>query len=274
MTPTTPQASRDKTGSASPAVPQGSFVWYELLANDEAVATLFYTKVLGWTTEAWKTPPGAPPYTLWSDAGKGFGGLMALPEEARKAGAPSHWLGYVAVPDTDASLAQARRLGAKVLAGPMDIPEVGRMVVIADPQGAAIALFTPRSTGSGMARPPAGTVSWHELATTDWKKAWEFYREMFGWQKGEAMDMGPMGTYQIFTLDGPPYGAMFDRPPQIPVSNWLYYFRVGNLDEAIEKTKAGGGKILNGPMDVPGGRIAQCMDPQGAAFAMHWIKEG
>lgn len=271
MTPTTPQVSREKTGSATPAVPRGQFVWYELLANDESVATLFYTKVLGWTTETWKTPPGAPPYTMWSNAGKTFGGLMALPKEAKAAGAPSHWLGYVTVPDTDASLAQAKQLGARALMGPMDIPEVGRIAVIADPQGAVLALFTPSMSGS---QAPVSPVSWHELATDDGKKAWDFYEAMFGWQKGEAMDMGAMGVYQIFTRGGPPVGGIFNRPPQIPVSNWLYYFQVTNLDEAVERTKANGGKLLNGPMDVPGGRIAQCMDPQGAAFALHWIKGG
>ena len=275
MTPTTSQVTSDKTGSATPTVPRGRFVWYELLANDQAVATTFYTKVLGWTTETWKTPAGAPPYTMWNNAGKSFGGLMDLPKEARKVGAPSHWLGYVSVPDTDASLAQAKQLGAKALMDPMDIPEVGRLAVIADPQGAAIALFTPSMTGGEPpASPAVGNVSWHELATDDGKKAWNFYQALFGWQKGEAMDMGAQGTYQIFTLGGPPVGAIYNRPPQIPVSNWLYYFRVANLDQAIEKTKAGGGKILNGPMDVPGGRIAQGMDPQGAAFALHWIKEG
>ena len=74
MTPTTPQVAREKTGSATPAVPRGRFVWHELLADDEAVAKLFYTKVLGWTTEAFKTPPGAPPYTMWNNAGKNIGG--------------------------------------------------------------------------------------------------------------------------------------------------------------------------------------------------------
>ncbi len=275
MTPTTRQVAREKTGSAASATPRGRFVWYELLANDQALASGFYTKVLGWSTEAWKSPPGAPPYTMWTNGGKSFGGLMDLPEQARKAGAPSHWLGYIMVPDTDAALAKAGQYGAKALMGPMDLPEVGRLVVIADPQGAAIVLFTPSMAGTEPpAAPLVGNVSWHELATDDGKKAWDFYQDMFGWQKGEAMDMGAMGIYQIFTLGGPPIGGIFNRPPQIPVSNWLYYFRVANLDEAIDRTKAGGGKILNGPMDVPNGRIAQCMDPQGAVFALHWIKEG
>ena len=255
--------------------PGGSFVWYELLANDETVATSFYPKVLDWKTEPFQTAPGQPPYTVWKNRDKGIGGLMALPSEAKASGAPSFWLGYVHVPDTDKALAQARSLGAKSHMGPMDIPEVGRMAVIADPQGASIALFTPKAMGSGpmpeLGEP--GYVSWHELATDDWKKAWDFYQAMFGWQKGQAMDMGAMGTYQIISYaDGRQMGAMFNRPPQIPVSNWLYYVRVMDLDEAVSRVQKGGGKVINGPMDVPGGRIAQCMDPQGAMFAMHWMK--
>ena len=252
------------------------FVWHELLAVDPPAAKDFYPAVVGWTTEEWKTPPGAPPYTMWMTGKTSIGGLMALPEEARKAGAPPHWLGYVSVADVDASLAQAKKLGAKVHAGPMDLPEVGRIVVLADPQGAAIALFTPKGAGmSPPEQPPVGAVSWNELATDDWSKAFEFYSQMFGWTKGDAMDMGPMGIYQILTPagGGVPFGAMFNRPPQIPVSNWLYYFRVADLDAAIGKAKARGGKLLNGPMDVPGGRIAQFMDSQGAAFALHWVAQ-
>lgn len=252
------------------------FVWHELLAADPAVAKAFYPAVIGWGTQAHKTPPGAPPYTLWMNGQNSIGGMMALPPEAKAAGAPSHWLGYVSVADVDASLAQAKKLGAKVHAGPMDLPEVGRLVVIADPQGASIALWTP--AGAGMEPPdpaPVGGVSWNELATDDWQKAFDFYSQLFGWTKGDAMDMGPMGIYQILTPAGGgiPFGAMFNRPPQIPVSNWLYYFRVANLDAAVATAKAKGGKLLNGPMDVPGGRIAQLMDAQGAAFALHWTAQ-
>ena len=270
MTSTTPQtASAQKSAS----IPRGRFVWYELLANDPAVAAEFYPKVMEWTTEKWKTPPGAPPYTMFNNEGRAIGGMMELPKEARGAGAPSHWLGYVSVPDTDASFEQAKRLGAMTLMAPFDIPEVGRAAVIKDPQGAVLSLFTPIMAGSGNLPPRGvGNVSWHELATDDATKGWAFYEAMFGWMKGDAMDMGPMGIYQIFTIDGVPMGALFNRPPQIPVSNWLYYFQVGDLDRAVERVKQGGGKILNGPMDVPGGRIAQCMDPQGAAFALHWVK--
>ena len=273
MTPSTPKTASPPASAKAAPVPRGPFVWYELLANDVDAATGFYPKVLDWTTEKWKTPPGAPPYTMWNNKGRAIGGMMTLPPQAKAAGAPSHWLGYVSVPDADAAFAQARQLGATSLMDPFDIPEVGRAAVIKDPQGAVLALFTAAMTGSGGPAPRGvGNVSWHELATDDPTRAWEFYEAMFGWKKGEGMDMGPMGIYQIFTIDGIPSGAVFRRPPQIPVSNWLYYFQVGDLDQAMERTRQGGGQILNGPMDVPGGRIAQCMDPQGAAFALHWVK--
>ncbi len=243
------------------------------MAKIKAVGKRCYAKGLDWTPEAWKTPPGANPNTMWSSGGKSFAGLMDLPAEAAKMGAPPHWLGYITTPDTDATFEQAKKLGARGLMGPMDIPEVGRFCVIGDPRGAVVAPFTPKpKEGDTMAPPPEGIVSWHELATTDANKAYDFYQALFGWQKGEAMDMGPQGTYQILTHEGKPFGAIYPRPKEIPASNWLYYFHVTNLDDTIAKTKANGGKVLNGPMDVPGGRIAQCLDPQGAAFAVHWIK--
>ncbi len=269
-----PQVSRDKTGS-TPAIPRGRFVWYELLASDEAIAKLFYTKVMGWTTETWPTPPGSPPYSMFNNGTRPFAGLMALPDAAKQMGAPSHWMGYITTPDTDASAAQAKQLGATIHMAPFDIPEVGRAAVIADPTGASFALFTPRMQGGGMPEASGvGNVSWNELTTDDQAKAFDFYSQLFGWEKGEAMDMGPMGVYQILVQQGEqkPFGAMYPRPPQIPVCNWLYYHQVANLDDIVEKVKTNGGKVLNGPMDVPGGRIAQCMDPQGAVFAAHWIK--
>jgi len=253
------------------------FVWHELLAADPAGSKDFYPAVVGWGTQDWKTPPGAPPYTVWMNGSTSVGGLMALPPEVKAAGAPPHWLGYVSVADVDTSLAQAKKLGAAVHFGPVDLPEVGRIAVLADPQGAAIALFTPGGAGmSPPEHPPVGAVSWNELATDDGKKAFDFYSQLFGWTKGEAMDMGAMGTYQIVAPagGGVPFGAIYNRPPQIPVSNWLYYFRVADLDAAVDKAKAKGGKLLNGPMDVPGGRIAQLMDAQGAAFALHGTAQG
>lgn len=160
---------------------------------------------------------------------------------------------------------------AKVLTAPMDIPEVGRFAVISDPQGAAIAIFTPQDSPPGHDVPNVGDISWHELTTTDHAKAYDFYQQLFGWEKRGDFDMGAMGVYQTYGRGEQTLGGMWTAPADLPMPpNWLYYIRVANVDDAAERVKALGGRVLNGPMDVPGGdRIAQCMDPQGAAFAVH-----
>jgi predicted enzyme related to lactoylglutathione lyase len=113
--------------------------------------------------------------------------------------------------------------------------------------------------------------SWHELATTDHSAAFEFYQALFGWNKTESMDMGPMGIYQMYGRGEMTLGGMFNKSEDMPgPSAWLLYIEVEDVDHTARKVQELGGKILNGPMEVPGGgRIAQCMDPQGAAFAIH-----
>lgn len=248
---------------------RGRFVWYDLLTTDPSAAADFYTKVAGWGTQNWGS--GEKPYTMWTAQDAPIGGVMQMGVEMQ--GAPAHWIGYVAVPNVDDSAQQAASLGGRVLTPPMDIPEVGRFAVISDPQGAAIAIFTPMD-GAGQPEhaPNVGEISWHELTTTDHARAYEFYQTLFGWDKTGDFDMGePMGVYQMYGRNNQSLGGMFTKPADMPMPpNWLYYIRVPNVDQAAERVKALGGQVLNGPMDVPGGdRIAQCMDPQGAAFAVH-----
>jgi predicted enzyme related to lactoylglutathione lyase len=238
---------------------------------DAAVA--FYTKLIGWGTTEWDNDMG--PYTIWMKGETPVGGAMALPEEARQAGAPPQWLAYISTPDTDATVAQVADLGGEVLMAPMSIPTVGRMAVMNDPQGASFACYTPETTPEVIdPAPDKGDFSWHELMTTDWAAAFDFYSAVFGWEKKDALDMGEMGTYQMYGNSGNdrPLGGMYNKPAEVPVSNWLLYTIVGNVDEAAEQVKALGGTVLSGPMDVPGGsgdRVVQCLDDQGAAFALH-----
>jgi predicted enzyme related to lactoylglutathione lyase len=251
-------------------VPRGRFCWYELYTTDPAAAAAFYTKVTGWGAETW--PGMEAPYTMWTTEAGSIGGMMELPPQAREAGAPPHWIAYVSTPDLDGTVARARGMGAAVMWGPMDLPDVGRIAGVKDPQGAMFALLQPATAAPGHDAPArVGEISWHELATDAWADAWTFYADLFDWQKAEAMDMGEMGTYQLFGRGAHPVGAMFDRPPQIPVSNWLLYVRVPDMDAAVHRVKEAGGAILNGPMEVPGGSIAQCMDPQGGIFAVHFV---
>ena len=143
--------------------------------------------------------------------------------------------------------------------------------MISDPQGAVFGLWTDLSDAVHAEIPPMthGHVGWHELFADDVDKAMGFYAEKFGWTKAEAMDMGPMGVYQMFATGGHAVGGMMRRPENIPQPFWNYYLTVPALDAAIAKVEKSGGKIVNGPMEVPGGAwIVQCFDPQGAFFSL------
>lgn len=252
------------------SVPRGRFVWYELMTTDVDSARRFYGDVAEWQSEPW--PDSPEPYTILLNGQRPLGGVMALPAEARAAGAPPAWIAYVSTPDADETVEDAKARGAQVMHGPMDLPTVGRVAIISDPQGAAVAVFTPESDTPGQGGPPvSGDFSWHELATTDPDAAWAFYTELFDWKSAGDFDMGEMGAYRMFGQDEMPYGGIYIKPADMPApSHWLLYIKVSDLEAALDRVRAGGGQVVNGPMEVPGGdHVAQCMDPQGAMFALH-----
>jgi len=249
------------------------FVWYELMTTNTGAARQFYGTVVGWGTRDASQPEMA--YTLFTVGDVPVAGLMDLPYQARQMGAPPNWIGYIAVADVDAATAKVADLGGTVHVQPTDIPDVGRFSVVSDPQKAAFTLFKPLPMQGVQPEPPAmgtpGYIGWHELYADDWEQALAFYGAMFGWQKADAIDMGEMGTYQLFSAAGgeEPIGGMFNRPAEVPATFWLYYFNVDDIDTAVARVEAGGGKVLNGPMEVPGGAwIIQAQDPQGAMFAL------
>jgi uncharacterized protein len=241
----------------------GRFVWHELLTTDTAAAAAFYTKVVPWRT----APSSMPGYTIWMAGQTQIGGLMALPAEP--SATPPHWLVYIGTPNVDATCSQAQGLGARVVKVPADIPNVGRFAVLSDPQGATFALFTPGAGPPPGPQPTFGGFSWHELATTDVAVALRFYGQLFGWKKGPGHDMGAMGVYQIFEHGGEQVGGMC-RPGSVQSApSWLSYVHVADCGRAVNVAKGTGGRLLHGPMEVPGGSwIALMNDPQGGAFAV------
>ena len=245
------------------------FVWYELMTTDAPAATRFYSDVIGWQTADAGMPGVA--YTLLSAGALQVAGLMALPDEACQAGACPAWSCYVEVDDVDACALRLEQAGGRVHRPPDDIPGVGRFAVVADPHGAIFCLYKDRA-GAPPAAPTGGTpgtVGWHELYADDRVSAWDFYSTLFGWTKDSAIDMGEMGSYQLFAAGGAAIGGMMTRPPQMPVASWLVYFNVEAIDAAAARATAAGGQLVNGPMQVPGGSwVVQCLDPQGAMFAM------
>ena len=245
---------------------RGQFVWHELMTTDIDAASDFYARVVPWKTE----DSGMPSYTLWMSGKYRAGGLMALPEN-ESAGTPPHWIIYIGTPDVDQTVAAAESIGGRLLKPAADIPNVGRFAVLSDPQGAAFAVFTPNPSSADGA-PPGGAVgdfTWHELATTDPEAALSFYSELFGWSKGTAYPMGEMGAYQLVSHGGQDVGGVYKARDNSAPPSWLSYVRVANAAKAASAAKSAGGRVLNGPMEVPGGSwIVVMLDPQGGAFAV------
>jgi predicted enzyme related to lactoylglutathione lyase len=194
---------------------------------------------------------------------------MDLPEEGRRLGATPRWLGYVAVDDIDATATQIGRRGGAVLLPPTD-SNIGRVSVVADPQKATFALVGGLTYGRRQASglEELGRVGWHELLAQDRTKVFNFYCELFGWQK-DADEADPADFYQLFSAGGQTIGGMLTKLPSVPQPCWLYYFNVDDIGAAAERVNSGGGRMLQGPIELSDGCwIARCVDPQGALFAL------
>jgi predicted enzyme related to lactoylglutathione lyase len=248
----------------------GRFVWHELMTSDTKSAAAFFSKVIGWKPMPWDRDPG---YTTFMLGRRYAAGLMRLPEDARAMGAQPSWCTYVGTPDVDGTARLLVSLGGKIIRQPWDIPTVGRISIVQDPQGAVFGLYMA-SQEEAETQPGVGEFSWHELATTDWRSALSFYQRLFNWEPTSAMEMGPeLGTYQMFGRNGTPLGGMYTRPPHVSQSYWLPYIKVADSRKTAAVVKRLNGKILSGPMEVPGGDwIFVGADLQGAQFAVHSSK--
>jgi predicted enzyme related to lactoylglutathione lyase len=240
------------------------------MTTDPAAARTFYGKVVGWKPVAWDRDPS---YTFWMTGKTPMGGLMALSAEAAAAGARPGWMSYIGTDDIEATVRDVERLGGKVLRAAWEIPSVGKIAILQDPQGAVFAVYSPSTVPSPKYPVAVGDFSWHELATTDPDAAFGFYQELFGWQATGSHDMGPAGIYRMFGLDGHSFGGVYRKPAEMEAPpHWLVYAKVRDIEKAAAAAQAAGGAVVNGPMEVPGGGwIAQIVDPQGAAFAVHTV---
>ncbi|GLV24791.1 glyoxalase [Sphingobium sp. TomTYG45] len=260
----------------------GKFFWYELMTSDPDAAIAFYGDVVGWTAQPFGGERTDDPYNVVSGSAGPVGGIMRIPAQAKDCGMSPWWGGYIGSADVDADAGRLSGAGASVKRPPEDIPGVGRFAVMSDPGGAIFMLLKGSSPDGMDAAPPManGHVGWHELYSGNFDADLAFYTSQFGWGKGEAMDMGPMGSYQLFSMSGATEfnameGGMMRKPEQMPVPQWLFYFVVPDIDVGVEKVKAGGGTVLNGPAEVPGGAwIIQATDPQGAMFALVGMRTG
>ncbi len=256
----------------------GSFIWYELMTPDANAAAKFYGAVVGWKIAAHAAPlPDGRDYRMIgrSDGGAA-GGILALTADMQKQGARPLWIGYLQVADVDAATQAIVADGGKVLMPRMDLP-VGKIAMVADPMGTPFYVMAPI--------PPPGKpdaksdvfdvqasqrIRWNELASPDLDRAKSFYARHFNFQFNDVMPMGPMGDYCFFDHDGVRLGAIMQQPDATnPIGPWVFYFGVPSVAAAKKAIETGGGKVTQGPHQVPGGDwIVMATDPAGAAFGV------
>ena len=258
------------------AKPAGGFIWYELMTTDPDGAAAFYGPVVGWNIVGEPAPDATVDYRhiQRSDGGSG-GGVLRLTDEMCSNGARPCWLGYLHVEDVDAAASAIEADGGKLLMPAFDL-DVGRIAMVADPQGAPFYVMAPvppadnphaESDVFSPDRPQH--MRWNELMSSDYDAAVEFYTKHFGWTQEGAMPMGEMGEYRFIQHDGVMIGAIMTLMPGMPMSVWSHYIGVDDIDRAVSAINDNGGKVVNGPMEIPGGEFAlNGVDPQGANFGL------
>lgn len=240
---------------------RGQFVWHELKTPDASAAHAFYGKAIGWKSQPWEEDSS---YVMFAAKRGPIGATEAVN------GAPPHWLPYIGTGDVAKTVKQAQELGATVVEDIDSLSSGSRYAVLKDPFGATFGVYESAEDYGTMTPPQTGEHSWHELMTGDYQAAFDFYSSLFGWQKMEEHDMGELGTYMIYGLEGRKLGGMFNAMNGGPPPSWLSYVQVKDVHQVARKVKSAGGKVVNGPMEVPGGDwIVQAVDPQGAMFAAH-----
>jgi predicted enzyme related to lactoylglutathione lyase len=249
------------------------FVWFERMNHNNEAALGFYSRVVGWTVQKWE---GEFDCTMFVGPAGPIGGCADLGNDPAGAHAPAGWMAYLGVPDADAAAARVQELGGRVIGGPVDIPGVGRMYVVANPQGAVFSLHQGESGGGEGPSPSGpGAIVWTELVTTDQQAAWPFYASLTGWDTLAAMDMGPGGTYRMFgngesRVGGMLNGARADGQGTAQPPRWRLYAGVSDIAAAVNQARELGATIVSGPFPVPGGDlVAVLVDPSGIEFGLH-----
>lgn len=248
--------------SYEPGVP----CWVDVAAPDVEAAVGFYGSLFGWDIPETGDAERTGGYRQALLRGKSVAGLMPLMQE----GQPPAWSSYVAVADADATAAKVKDAGGAVMVEPMDVLELGRMAVFADPQGAVFGAWQAGTFVGAEVVNEAGALVWNELNTRDTAGAKEFYGTVFGWSF-EDNEYEGTGTYTSIKSGQDPIGGMLDMTGRVPDEvppNWLVFFAVEDVDATAEALKGVGGGVALGPVDIVAGRMAVVADPGGAAFAL------
>jgi uncharacterized protein len=250
-----------------PEYAPGTPSWIELSAPDADAAAKFYGELMGWSA----TAPGAAEtggYRMFQLREKNIAGLMGHMGE----GQPTAWVTYISVADADETAAKVTAAGGTVIVEPMDVMDLGRMAVFVDPTGAAFGIWQPKAFGGADLVNEPGSLCWNEVLTRDADGNKAFYGSVFGWAAGRPSFEGAPQSYTVWELAGRPVGGMMQMsdeyfPAEIP-PHWGVCFAVADCDATVAKARELGAAVTNEPMDMPIGRFAGLIDPQGASFTV------
>ena len=257
---------------------RGTFIWYELMTPDAGAAKAFYDAVVGWDIQQHgAASAGGAQYHMIGRSDGGFaGGVLEMAPDMIEHGGRPGWYGYVHVPDVDAAVKAIEAAGGSAWMAPQDMPGVGRFALVSDPQGAPLYVMTPTppehdpdAKSDVFSVDQAQHIRWNELWTSDAAAALALFGDQFGWRQEGSMDMGAMGTYRFLHSGDVRIGAVGDAQPGGDDPRWIYYIGVDDIDGAAKEVANGGGKVVNGPHQIPGGEhTAICNDPHGVSFGI------
>lgn len=253
--------------------PHGHPIWYELMTRDPAGAKSFYDPLFGWTIADKSDQPGMDYRMIDTGHGNFVGGMMPLTAEMQAGGAAPTWLVYLGVDDVDGTAAKVKDQAGEIHLEPFDIPGAGRAAMGADPQGNPFYLMRGSSPEDSTAyeRMGMGKCNWNKLISRDHAATNAFFTRVFDWRYPHKMEMpGDLGDYTFVHVGGSDeaIGATMQAHPDHP-PGWTFYFRAPDIEVAATHIAAAGGKVLQGPMEVPGGdMVLVATDPEGVRFGV------
>lgn len=243
----------------------GEFTWFENITTDAAASVAFYTSVFGWTVEEVPMPDGV--YRVINNGDRGIGGIFTPPPVEGQPAPPPHWVHYLSVPDVDAAVATIHEHGGKTVMDAFDVPDVGRMALVSDPQGAMFHVWKG-ATEDPAKHDETNDMHWSELWSPAPDDSVAFYTKAFG--LGCETSQMPEGPYHVLapSPDAATGGVIQTPIPDAKVPPaWVAYVHVDDVDDIAAKVEAQGGKLMMPPMDVPEvGRFFVFTDPQGAVL--------
>ena len=228
--------------------------WVDLGTPDPAEASRFYSDLFGWTIE--EGPPEFGGYRMCLLDGQARRWARTA-DERRHATVSGRRTS--ASPAPTRSLQPSPRTAAAIIVAPMDVIDVGRMAVAADPAGAVFSIWQPGThPGAGIVNEP-NTWSWSELNTRDPQRSVEFYGAVFGWEAhlvpGARVINATPANYTEFHLADRRIAGMLpmvgDSWPADMPTQWVVYFAVEDCEAAVAKVEALGGTVMMPPTVIP-----------------------